>query len=74
MLHLLNVITHTHVFLGGVTGALAAFTTDVLAFRRFQSWHDLAEYSWGVASFRWVQGFVLGLIGASVWGAAIGTA
>lgn len=74
ILHVLNVMTHTHLFVGGVAGALAAFTTDLLAFKKFQDWHDFTTYSWRVATFRWTQGFVLGMVGASVWGAAIGTA
>jgi hypothetical protein len=42
----------------GAAGAVSAALIDFAAFRSFKSWHDLAAYDWGVASFRWVAGFV----------------
>lgn len=41
----------------GAAGAVSAALIDFAAFRHFQSWHDLAVYDWGVASFRWTAGF-----------------
>ena len=43
-----------------LTGLLAAATVDLAAFRRWKRWEDAARYSWKTASFRWVQGMVVG--------------
>lgn len=45
---------------GMLTGLLAAATVDLAAFRRWKRWEDAARYSWRTASFRWVQGMVVG--------------
>jgi hypothetical protein len=46
----------------GAAGAAAAGVIDFAAFRQFKSWHDLAVYDWGTASFRWVMGFASGAL------------
>ena len=45
---------------GMLTGFLTAATVDLAAFRTWKRWEDAARYSWRVASFRWVQGMVVG--------------
>ena len=45
--------------IGGLTAAVAI---DIVEFRKFKSWDDAARYDWGVASWRWFQGFVTGLL------------
>lgn len=55
-----------------LTGALAAAWTDFDAFKKFKSWKDLVGFDWGLASFRWFKGAILGVIGASGWNAMWG--
>lgn len=43
-------------------GALAAASTDLLAFRKFQSATEFKDYNWRVAAFRWGQGAVMGVL------------
>lgn len=45
---------------GAIGGLLSAAAVDFAAFRSWKSWHDIAEYSWGTAAFRWFQGAVIG--------------
>jgi hypothetical protein len=46
---------------GAFAGFVAAFATDYSAFKQFKKWTDFKDYDWGIASFRWVQGAVLGV-------------
>lgn len=50
---------------GALQGALAAATVDLLAFRKWSSWDDAAKYDWSVASWRWLQGAMTGLMAAA---------
>jgi len=45
-------------------GALAAASTDFLAFKKFQTFSEFKDYNWRVAVFRWTQGAVLGVAAA----------
>jgi hypothetical protein len=49
---------------GAFTGALAAAYVDFAAFRQWKSWNDATAYAWGVATFRWTIGGLIGLITA----------
>ena len=54
-----QILTHA------LTGAVTAAAVDFMAFKSFKTFHDLANYEWAVAGFRWVTGAVTGvLIGA----------
>lgn len=57
---------------GGITGALAAAAVDFAAFRAWKAWRDVTAYSWGLATWRWFQGFVVGAVGAAGVGALLG--
>jgi hypothetical protein len=54
------------VVVGALTGFGAAVVVDFAAFKKFQTWDEFATYSWGVASFRWFQGIVVGALGGPV--------
>jgi hypothetical protein len=49
---------------GALAGALAAAVVDFQAFRAWQSWHDIVDYRWSTASFRWLQGAIVGAVTA----------
>jgi len=49
---------------GAASGLVAALATDIAAFRSWKRWQDVASYNWGIASFRWCQGAILGAIAA----------
>lgn len=49
---------------GAVSGAISAAGTDFGAFRSWKSFQDAARYDWPTAIFRWVQGAILGALGA----------
>ena len=65
----LNLLVGWSGFLGGaLSGALGAAIADI---RAWQSWED-ARFQLGVASWRWLQGAILGAVGAAGLGAVIG--
>jgi hypothetical protein len=47
---------------GAIAGALTAAWVDYGAFRKWQSWKDVADYDWAVASWRWFQGAFVGAL------------
>ncbi len=49
-------------FRGMVSGIVTAAIVDIGAFRGWKSWDDALTYSWGLASFRWFQGAVIGAL------------
>ena len=51
--------------LGALNGFGAAVLIDYAELRKWKSWDDLAAYEWKVASWRWVQGALGGLIAAA---------
>lgn len=53
-------VVHSAAFKGAVSGVLGAGAADFAAFKSWKSFHDAAEYQWGVAAWRWLQGAVLG--------------
>lgn len=50
---------------GALVGALTAAKVDLSAFRAWRSVHDFAVYDWRTATFRWVQGAILGALTAA---------
>ena len=52
---------------GGIGQPMAAIV-DVGAFRGWKSWDDAMTYNWGIASFRWFQGMVVGALTANYLG------
>jgi hypothetical protein len=50
---------------GAIAGAIAAANVDFQAFRSWKSYYDAETYSWSTASFRWLQGAVLGGLAAA---------
>lgn len=65
-------ILHSPLTKGAASGLLSAASTDFLAFKSWKSFHDAAEYQWGTAFWRWLQGAVLGGVGAAGYGAMFG--
>lgn len=57
-----NALVHTPVGKGFLVGVMTAAVIDFNTFRMWKSWHDFATYDWGVATFRWVQGGVVGAV------------
>lgn len=57
---------------GAIAGALAAASVDFAAFRAWQRWQDVAAYSWATATFRWVQGAIVGVVSAAGLGVLLG--
>jgi hypothetical protein len=45
-----------------IAGIVAGIAGDLAAFRAWKSWNDAAVYDWTTASFRLVQGAVVGLL------------
>lgn len=56
---------HLPIVQGALTGLIGAAVVDFAAFRAWKSWHDIAVYQWGLASFRWFQGAVVGAVTAA---------
>ena len=57
-------LLHTPAGIGAIGGLLAAARVDYAAFRQWDTWHDLTDYSWGIASWRWTQGTIIGALSA----------
>lgn len=57
----------TKIGMMAIAGLVAAAATDFDAFKKFQSFKDLARYDWGLASFRWFKGAILGIVTAAGW-------
>lgn len=57
-------ILHSRILHGAITGMLAAAMTDLMAFRRWQFWHDAVTYNWQTATWRWFNGAVIGAASA----------
>jgi len=47
---------------GAISGVVTAAIVDVGAFRGWKSWDDALTYQWGIATFRWFQGAVIGAL------------
>ena len=60
---------HSPVTKGALTGVLGAAAADYHAFRQFKKWSDAATYDWPTAGLRWLQGAVVGALGAAGLGA-----
>ena len=65
MIETLRVFLHSPLGVGIVGGILTAARVDYTAFKSWHSWHDLQAYSWGIASWRWVQGGIIGALTAT---------
>lgn len=52
---------------GAVSGILAAAAVDFGAFRSWKNFDQARTYDWGLAAWRWFQGFVGGGLGATVF-------
>lgn len=62
-------LLHSHILNGAISGALAAASVDINAFRQWKSFDDAAAYDWKKALFRWVQGAIVGALSAAGIGA-----
>ena len=49
---------------GAACGVASAAMIDFAAFRSWKKWDDALVYDWRTASFRWVQGAVVGMVTA----------
>jgi hypothetical protein len=54
---------------GAVSGTLSAAAVDYHAFTSWKKWQDALHYDWSTASFRWLQGFVIGALTGAGLGA-----
>lgn len=52
---------------GAVAGLVSAAVVDFAAFRSWKSMEEAAAYAWGVAAWRWAQGFIGGGLAATVF-------
>lgn len=57
-------LLHNRIVQGALAGLGAAALVDFNAFRSWKSWQDASTYDWKVASFRWLQGAVVGAVAA----------
>jgi len=57
-----NTILHSAAVHGALIGWAAAAAVDLDAFRKWQKFHDLVEYDWNTAIFRWLKGAALGAL------------
>lgn len=48
-----------------VAGVVTSAAMDFAAFRSWKKWQDAITYDWGLASFRWFQGALWGLLTAA---------
>lgn len=62
MIEILHAFLKTPMGVGILGGILTAARVDYAAFKAWRSWHDFQTYSWGVATFRWVQGAIIGAL------------
>jgi uncharacterized membrane protein len=66
-----SLFVHSPIVRGAASGIVTAAIVDIGAFRGWQKWSDAVTYNWGLASWRWFQGAILGALTALGWGAAI---
>lgn len=59
---LLLAMLHSAIGQGAITGLVTAAAADYAVFRQWKSWEDARTYDWGIASFRWVQGSIVGAL------------
>jgi hypothetical protein len=50
---------------GAITGVIGAASADYAAFRSWTDFHDAAAYAWRTALWRWLQGALVGIVGAA---------
>lgn len=60
-----------HFVMGAAGGWASAAKVDFEAFKHWQSFSDVAAYSWSTALFRWIQGAVIGGVLTSGLGGVI---
>lgn len=53
------------ILMGAAAGVLTAALVDFNAFRTWKKWSDVSTYQWGTATFRWLQGAVIGALTAT---------
>ena len=63
---------HSKLFAGALAGLTSAMIVDVGAFRGWKKWQDALTYDWGIATFRWFQGIVIGGLTGLGYGSIIG--
>jgi hypothetical protein len=63
----LDTLLHSAFATGAVSGLLSAAAVDFSAFRAWKSFKEAATYDWGIAAWRWAQGFVAGGLAATVF-------
>jgi hypothetical protein len=50
---------------GALAGLISAALVDFAAFRSWKTFHDAYVYDWGTASWRWLQGAIVGAVTGS---------
>lgn len=65
-------VLHHPIMKGTLVGILSAASVDYAAFRSWKSFHDVHDYAWGLAVFRWCQGAVVGALSSAGLGALLG--
>lgn len=61
-----------HLLLGAVSGLVPAVKSDYEVFTTWRDFHQAATYDWGVASWRWFQGAIMGAVSGLLVGGVIG--
>jgi hypothetical protein len=67
-MNMMQTIIHSNFMKGAIPGLLVAFNVDYQVFKTWKSFHDATTYNWGIALWRWLQGFVIGGLGATGYG------
>lgn len=61
----IHTFVHTPYGTGAISGLTVAIAGDYHAFQSWKSWDDAVKYSWSTATFRWVQGVIIGAVGTT---------
>lgn len=65
---MLQTILMNPLFKAGLAGLVSAAAVDFHAFHAWKNFSDAKTYDWNTALFRWVVGFVSGVVtGAGYW-------
>lgn len=60
-----------HLAIGAASGLLVAAHLDYAAFQSWKSWDDALHYNWRMATWRWVQGAIVGIVSSGAVGAFV---
>jgi uncharacterized membrane protein len=63
---------HSPIVVAALAGFISAASVDFTAFKKWQSWQEGLQYNWSLATWRWVQGVIIGAVTGAGFGVVIG--